>query len=506
MNSQASKADHGLLAAVWLVGGTLATGSFATGQLLPLRLTILVLLGLSVAAIASLRITELSMLSRLFVLLFTLPFSANLGYLFDLEFVWWPTPTSTLLCQNHRLINEMLTVVMVGLFGLMAGIEFTALHVRRSRPFVHGTGAKLDWPTLPLPVVWILLAGAFVLSWLHAPAETIYVAAYASAGAGGGMDQEAGLNAAYLISYLILILLCVDAERERPGSRRKHQKLAATLAVIGYIVLVLQLLRGDRECAGLVAALVMLYVTSPSMDAARSRIKQSFQQMNRFFKLLVPLIGLLLAFLALGSFRNSASQTSTESSGAWELIVEGATQNTWTAVALNNLGAAADYNYGSIEYLYGQTYVDYVLSLPPAFITLAMGYERPMEGDANPATWYFGLIAAGGMHPAVVPFKNFGIWGVIPLMFLFGAFICHCEVRNENGTLNARLMYGCVATSCMLWFWYGDMNMIRTVMGCWILVVMHWFAATTPPRTYRDVSLSGNAARTPSRKPIGVMS
>ena len=308
------------------------------------------------------------------------------------------------------------------------------------------------------------------------------------------------MNASYLISYMIIVLLVVDAEREQPGSQRRKLKLAATLLVTSYIVVVLQLLRGDRECAGLLAALVMLYVTSPSMEATRDRLKRSFQQLARMLKIFVPVAFCVAIFLAMGSLRHSASKSSSETSGIWDTVVEGATQNTWTAVALNNLGLAADYNYRTIEFLYGQTYVDYFLSLPPGAITMALGYERPMESpDSNPSMWYFGLIAAGGMHPAVVPFRNFGIWGVLGILVLVGSFISFCESYNELGTLSARLLYGCLGTSCMLWFWYGDMNLIRTVMGWGILFWIHAFTAFRSSRTPLPFPLRTNL---PSRKPV----
>lgn len=478
-------ANHEMMALAWLSGGAVMAVTFSTGQLPPLQLTIILLAILTVVAIASLRITELSIMSRLYVLLFSMPFSATLGYLVDREFVWWNTPTNVLLCQNHGLINEMLTMVTVGLCGMMFGIEFMAIFSRKQ---FRAPAPSSDPPparaALTLPVVWFLLFISFMCSWLHAPEETIYTAAYASADAGGGMDKEAGLNASYLISYLILTLLIIDSEQERPGSRRQRLKLFASFSVLAYIVVIFQLLRGDRECAGLLAALVMLYITNPRMGAARTRLAQGFQQFRRAAKLAVPLTFCVMVFLALGSLRHSASQASQEQSRIWDMVIDGATQNTWTAVALNNLGLAADYNYGTIEYMYGQTYLDYILSLPPGAITKALGYERPLEGEANPASWYFGLIAAGGMHPVVVPFRNLGIWGVLGVMALFGTFICYCEAMNERGTLFARLLYGCVCTSSMLWFWYGDMNMIRTVMAWAILSMLHQFAAVAPQRSY----------------------
>lgn len=496
MNQGGSTTNHALLSLTWFSTGVIFAGLFWTAQLPPLRATILTLGVMTVIALASLRTTELSLLTRLYVLLFTLPFGANIGYLFDNDYVWWQTPTNILLCQNHQLINEMLNMVIVGLCGMMWGIEGTAVYICRNRPTPVPL-EKQKTNVLTLPMTWLLLAVSFLLSWLHAPEASIFVAAYASSDAGGGMDKEAGLNASYLISYMIMVLVLVDAEKERPG-RRRTLKFFATLSVLAYIVVNLQLMRGDRECAGLVAALVMLYITSShsGAEATRARLRRGFQQVKRLMKLAVPLAVCLLAFVALGSLRHTASQSDAEKSSLGQMIAEGFTANTWTAVALNNLGLCADYNYGTIEYLYGRTYLDYVMSLPPGSITKILGYERPLEGDANPAMWYFGLIAAGGMHPVVVPFRNLGIFGVLGVMAICGWFLCKCEVYNETDTLPARLLYGCMGTSSMLWFWYGDMNMIRTLMGWAILYWIHLVCAIPPEQSFRQ------APRFASRPPL----
>lgn len=500
MNQPGYRADHGLRALAWFSYGIIAAGLFATAQLPPLRVTILLLAASSVVAMASLRVTEMSILSRLFVLLFTLPFSATLGYLFDVDYVWWHTRNNVVLCQNHRLIDEMLFMVIVGLCGMMLGFEVGAMKSVRTGPAFPGQVAKPPIRrTLPMPAVWFLLLLSFALSWLHAPEKSILAENYMSADSGMGKDMEAGLNSSCLISYAILILLCVDAEQESQGSRRQWQKLISVGLVTTYIVLVLQLLRGDRECAGLVAALVALYITSPATVATRARIRQSMVRMSRAFKLFIPLSACVVAFLALGALRHTASQSSGNLS-VWQTIVDGATQNTWTAVALNNLGLAADYNYGTIEYLYGQTYFDYFLSLPPGAITKLLGYERPMEGAANPSVWYHRDVTAGGMHPVVVPFKNLGILGVLGILFLCGLFICRCEQANERGTLSGRLIYGCLATGSMMWFWYGDMSLVRTLM-CWaILIMLHRFVANPTSRVRQpSQTLPPRPAPTPRR-------
>ena len=498
MKDRRSGLGNGLKSILWLSFGALESLLFSFGELPPLPITILTLGGLTVVGIVTLRVTELSTLSRLFVLLFSLPFSATLGYLFDKNYIWWQTATNSMLCQNHALINEMLAMAIVGLCGLLAGMEMMpGLNAKTPSPQQNSQQPSVR--TLSMLWVLVLLGFSLLLSWLHAPEKSIFVEAYASKEAGGGKDVEAGLNASCLISYLILILLYIDTGQERPGSPRRFYKLLAIAGVTSFIVVVLQFMRGDRESAGLIAALGMLYITGPSMTTARERLKIGLQQLKRLLRVLVPLFACAVAFLALGSLRNMSSQTQASHTNAWDVIVDGATKNTWTAVALNNLGLAADYNSDNLDYLYGRTYIDYLLSLPPRAVTMAMGIERPIDGDANPSMWYHGVTARGGMHPVIVPFRNFGIWGVLFIDMLVGMLIGYCEVGSESRSMARQLLFGFMAASAMRWFWYGDMNIIRTLMGWAIFYVFYQFAASNPRRVY---TLPPPPIRTPRPRAI----
>jgi hypothetical protein len=114
--------------------------------------------------------------------------------------------------------------------------------------------------------------------------------------------------------------------------------------------------------------------------------------------------------------------------------------------------------------LHGETYVDYLQSLPPGFITRPLGIERPLESDRGPGFWYFPL-AGGGIHLAVVPFKNFGPFGLVVVLAMIGFAIGYVDAIN-SGTRSSwiRLLYASIAAALPHWFWYGDMNVIRAVM------------------------------------------
>ena len=446
----------------WVLIGSLQAATFSFEAFPPREVAVVILASLTVIGILALRVVELSILSRFFVLLYSLPFAATIGYLFDANFIWTRAPNVQPLCLIPEIINVMLSIAIVGLCGLLAGIEAMACWFYcNSAPMASGAESRTEETclsrTLSLPMTAALLGVSIYLSALHSPAKTIFEEPYA-------IKSAAKLNASWLGSYMILILLYLDFEREQPGFRRRCKVLGFSAAV-AYIIVVLQFLRGDRECAGLVIGLAMLFITRP-VTILGTGAEKPRSRLRRALLLATPLTIAVALMAGLGTLRNIANESTYVDIDTRSDSVKYLTRNTWTAVCLNNLGLATDHYYGTIDYLYGRTYLDYFLSLPPSPITKRLNYVRPLDGSANPAQWYRCLISFGGMHPVVVPYRNFGIWGVIPVLFLCGAFISFCELQNERGIFSTRLLYGCVATSSMSWFWYSDMNMVRTLMIC----------------------------------------
>ncbi len=473
MNSNPTKPARRSLA--WVLLGSLHAAAFSSGIFPPLELTVVILAVLVAMSIVSLHVVKLSLMSRFFIVLYSLPFTATLGYLFDAEFIWTRSANVQPLCLIPELINVMLVMAIVGLCGLLTGIEATNWFYCRFPARVSETKGITDLSrTFSLPVTAILLGVSIYLSALHSPAKTIFEEPYA-------IRSGAKLNGSWMISYMILILLYLDFERELPG-RRRLWKVLGYSATVSYIIVVLQFLRGDRECAGLVVGMAMLFITNPVVEEGVTGSGLLRSRQRRAAMLAVPLAICIVVFAGLGTLRNIANVSEFDDPDTRSVAVKYLTRNTWTAVSLNNLGLATECYYGNVEYLYGRSYLDYFLSLPPSPIAKRLNYVRPLDGPANPAQWYRCLISFGGMHPVVVPYRNFGIWGVIPVLFFCGSFIAFCEIQNERRLFSARLLYGCVATSSMSWFWYSDMNMIRTLMICAGLLLFYrpWWNS---PRT-----------------------
>jgi hypothetical protein len=113
---------------------------------------------------------------------------------------------------------------------------------------------------------------------------------------------------------------------------------------------------------------------------------------------------------------------------------------------------------------WGRTYLQYVLSLPPGFITRALGVERPIETDRGPNFW-FTDISAGGVHVVTVPFRNLLAPGAFVVLLLYGYLIARSEIAGQRSFWLARLWYGSMFVVSAQWFWYGDIVFIREVMS-----------------------------------------
>lgn len=464
-SSASASFSHGYQAAIWALGGVVASVVVLSGSVPPLRPTVVVAAALVGLALLTATTSGPSVLPRLTLLLYAMPFSATIGYLFDPHFVWWNTPLAYPLCSDPALNSRMVWIGICGLCGMMSGIQLRLTVGVKPSATATGTPARV----LSAAPFFVLLLAAILLSQISAPRETIWEANYASEQSASS-SAAINFNGSFLVSYLILILLYVDSENEPAGSTRRREKRLWLAGASLYIVVVLQLMRGDRECTGLIAGVVALYLTS-AQHIGRG-LMQHRETLRRVAWIAGPMLALVCLLISLGFVRSTLSTGGGTMSELSEIPKRALTLNTWTGVLLTNLGMVAQESTSGMEYQNGQTYVDYFLSLPPGVITQAIGYERPMDGMNSP-NWWYSPLSGGGVHPCVVPYNNFGVFGVFSVMALMGAFVTRCELCAHGHGLANRVLYGCIVTVSMLWLWYGDMNFIRGVMGCGILLVLH---------------------------------
>jgi hypothetical protein len=422
------------------------------------------------------------LLSRLAIVCFALPFVHCVPYLLSSDYpgdrrILWGLVISPY--QTDRdLVQRLSAVGAIGTLALASGLAMPLSEVSRQ------TKSAVERPLGAVGYCFFGLAAIF-FSWLAVPQDTIFAAVYSTS---VSVLAEWGLNfnGAWMVSYIFMIALFVDARTE-PNAEARFWKLLFFSAALAWIVVVMQFLRGDRESVALIIALVCLVL-------AESRRTEPKGHTRRATTVLVGVI-LVLAFVGaqlVGAIRvsanaNSLSQAITESEFNLDSLLTG----TWSSVLMSPLSAVGDLRYGLIEPKYGQTYLDYVASLPPGAVTQALGLQRPIEADRGPA-WEL-TYGYGGLHATVVPLLNFGEMGVTVVLFVYGLLIRRVERLMDVNRARNRLLYGTMLLIVPFWFWYGEMNAVRGLMAFWLIYVIHRALTATgqhdapAPRHHREL-------------------
>jgi hypothetical protein len=463
--------------------GLLLAILFNVGILAPISVLIVSLFLVAAWGLAFPRVSRTSLLPRFLILIYTLPFTVLIGYLFVPDYVWTWTPQGRA-ALNDILMRQLITVGLVGLIGLTVGTRVPRVFFTRywrSRRFAPpSVEPKRALAFTPYAVLLLL---ALLFSYLSAPAETILDTPY------GGeqlftLAVAVNFPSAFIVSYVLLALLFVDFEREERRHRRRWKVLLLTVTVL-YIVLNLQLLRGDRECSGLIAALIALYVTSQPVSAARNWVRAGRRRVRRAaiaVAIIVPV------FIGIASARITLSDPSRPFQPI-EALKVGWSTSPWTMTLLSNLAAAWLYQNGELAYRYGSTYRDYVLSLPPGILTRAIGIERPVETDTNLAAELVNSgLTGGGAHVVLTPFINFGTIGALIIMGVYGVLIACIDLEQQLRD-SVRLLWASMFVVGFLWFWYGEMAGIRGVMCAaiaWLLYRVLLGFSRPPPLLHRE--------------------
>ena len=397
---------------------------------------------------------------RIFCLVYVLPFVVQCRLLWSSDLTWWETPMAVSLSCQQGNMAAMLLMALTGLLGLQSGIMiYNALRPNLTRSV--RSVFPISQQSVSLVIYVVLIAIALVLAHAGASKGTIFSTVY-----GGKGDQVVGFlhtikfRSGLLIAYLIFILCYIDASAEKSGTDRIYKKVLLLVASLWTIVW-LQLLRGDRECSGLILAISALAMTRFPHHVWRQVTKHS-----------VKLGIIAIIFLVLGFARSRLSNGDMSFLEA-DQLQKMLTYNTWTSVALTNLGCANEYMSG-MDWQLGKTYWDYVLSFPPGFLTSWLGLERPLDGESSPLRWYE-FLTSGGVHVAVVPFRNFGPIGLWLVLCAYGMTIAAIDRLAYSQCILDRFLFGTFICVSMLWFWYGDNNIIRALTAFFCLKYLYTF-------------------------------
>ena len=409
-------------------------------------------------------LSRMSLLPRVMIVIYALPFIHCYPYLwFDYtpaDRMWGVAP------NPYQFDPDIMTrVAMVGCIGACALVSGLTLFQRRPAR----VSPPIPQPTLD-PTVFILLAAlALFFSWLNAPKETIFEAAYTQS---PNRLEGIRFNAAWLLSYVFVVLLYIDTLNEGHVPLRTW-KLHVTLISFGVIVIYLQFLRGKRECLGLIFALIALYLSDERRLPQRREYMRA--RRSRVWFLAACLVLVFVTAQLVGAIRSrSVGANPVRAIASADISFDTFVTGTWTGGLLSVLSVVGDSYNGYMQARWGSTYWDYLLSLPPGPLCQFLGMERPVEATHGPA-WEM-RYGTGGTHALVVPFMNFKTYGVLCVLFLYGQLLGWLERRTVIDTsVRCKLLYGSAFIVSFFWFWYGEMSAVRTVMafyGVWFLFLM----------------------------------
>lgn len=416
---------------------------------------------LAALAFFALHNKNFALLSRLILILYCVTLIASLPLLAGGEAVFWRKPLSRLLSTDPDVVRAMMLIAAVGLCGLTIGMIAGHSFISRAKPAIQ------ELPPLDIAVFTAILLVCIGLIAAAAPAQTILTAQYASQQS-PALSASLRINSAGLIGFIGLALLYIDATRTTDATANLKKILFASASVFALIYF--QILRGDRDGFTFVLAIAALYVVGPQIPHLNPVHKRDL--LIRISRLFIPLLLLALFGVILGILRTEMTTTGMAALTA-ESLMPALLYNTPTSVVVTLLGTAAYHVNTGVEYVMGQSYLDLLLSLPPGLVTNMIGVERPFEAGNNPAWWFAGL-SSGGIHMVVLPFLNFGIFGLLPVMaaigFIFGAIE---GAMARNGGAVARLFYAAAFCASVKFVWYGELALIRAMMTAGLIAAAY---------------------------------
>jgi len=440
---------------LWL--GIVSVILFHANIWLPVWASVAIFLAVTIFMLRQFMHKKVGVLMLLLWLVYALPFIHIVPYLwfdfdYDAPLLLWG------LAVNPYMLDEQIIklTAMIGAVGGL-GIAFgVSLNYKRivSNTYLNAWIKQKRFKTLPMPVWIVWVIAGVSLSWLAAPQETIFTAAYTTS---SSFLQNSNFSSAWMISYVFLLFVFCDALVE-PNAVKKNIKRKVVFAAIAFVVIFLQLLRGDRESAPLVAALFLIYFYWAA--PLRGKLKSSIS----WNKLLVAGFILLIVSMVIGAMRSSSVGLTNISEvvkhfgdleGSGILSISNILHGTWSAVLLTPLSVAGDYINGQLPLKLGQTYLDLLLSAPPGFIADSAGYVRPIDAMHSLA-WEmrYGL---GGTHASVAPFVNFRMIGVFFVPALWAYILAHYEKgAMKHLSINNLALLGTISMASPHWLWYGE--------------------------------------------------
>lgn len=403
----------------------------------------------------------LSILPRFFLACFGMSFLVFFEYLFaDYSDFARGLPLVDALASQPEMVEFVLTCGNLGLIGLVMGflvIGFVSdQNPTRSieMPAASSGGHVLFCYIIPFVGVALLF--------ISQPKATILTMSYAdiTSGESRAMVEGVAFDGLGYIMYIWLAAAWIATERGRGSGDWRTGARRYLIGLLLFLVIFSNLLKGSRTIAGLIAAISMLYVSEGggatglfTKDSAGARLR----------RMLPWTILAFVVFMVWAEVRTGYVEGRVDWNGAYFRLTNVYKSGEWIAGIYACFGMAEEFFSGSLRFLFGQTYLEYFLSLPPGPVASLMQYERPINAAQGPSYWYIGY-TVGGMNPIIVPFKNFGPVGIVVHMALCGFGIGWVELLVARREPLGRLLLAGMFVGGFHWFWYGDMYIIRVLM------------------------------------------
>lgn len=454
-------------------------------------------------------------------LLLCLPFVHLLPYVFDSPppgaLVLWGLAANPYMFESS-VISLTSSIGAVAACGMASGLLW--IDINRSQNAAFELRKKVSiWPDSSLPV-WgaiLVITIALFMAQLSAPTQTIFTASYTGE---ASTAEKVRFDSAWLFACIILLFALADAffTESRP---KAFIKLLACISASLYFIVWLQFARGNREAISFVVAFGFITWTWGAPQLAVSKL--SYRCIRT--AAVLGVVSTLLSGVALQKLRyqlapnseslpqlpedrlpsNPESMPADESigknssAGESPVKVEGSSpaellpappeslkdlsaetpgtlfkkidlkipSGTWSAVLLTPLSVAGDVLAGKLPKRFGRTYVELFLSMPPGFIANSLGYNRPIDGQRGPAhEMRYGL---GGTHASVVPMINFGIFGVLLILFVEGFLLALSERVTGRAGIGSIILQGTLITVLPHWLWYGEKALL-TGLSIWLFI------------------------------------
>lgn len=364
-------------------------------------------------------------LPAFFVLCYMLPFLPLFAAPFGMDVTFW-TGDRFVYPHDSAEVARMQQIWASSSLGVILGLVASRVRISRS------PNVGFQKSEIPHHLARCLVLGWDRAMWIFLTTAALVLQRFISVG-----DTLAESFPGYELAVCLLLLLCWTLAFH---STTKAYYLVAACLTAAYVWS--QVRTGDRDFFLILIALMLRLAAFRSSAGG------------------VIAVGIAGLVLMLSGAVISMVRMDVELSA--EGLFEFLAFNSWNATILPVL-LMVENEASNGALLYGKTYIDLILSVPPSPFFAYLGVEKPIQSD-NPAFWFF-VDGLGGMHIVGVALRNFALTGVCVQSLLFVLTLARLErrlhvARSPWGTY----FYLCVAGALMHTVWYSLMSMLNALV------------------------------------------